>query len=148
LGNKLFIPKPPPLSMAMHVASIRQHFPSGRIVWNHKELSWRGELSPTTWSRTYTIELTYDRNNPPSVFVRDPDLKAIAGDRDLPHVYSIANQELCLYLPHGNFWTPAKPLGTTLLPWTCVWLWNFELWVVTGVWHAAGEHPPKAGDSR
>ncbi len=78
---------------------------------------------------------------PPDVWVRDPNLREISEGRPLPHVYDQKTQRLCLYVPGCGFWMPWKALARTMIPWSALWLFNFELWLVSDVWYTAGIHP-------
>ena len=94
-------------------------------------------------SRTYSVRLEYDAWDVPRVFVRAPDLVALAGGRKLPHVYSERPTRLCLYLPGSRDWHRDLSLAATVVPWTYLWLYYFEDWLVTGEWKGGGQHPPR-----
>lgn len=133
--------KRPPLSMAIQVAGLQRLFGLGVIRWDRSRLCWRGELSPAEYARKYTVQLDYLRNKPPEVHVCEPNLTALAAGRKLPHVYDQEKQELCLYFPGCGYWTPDKSLASTVMLWASLWLFHFELWLVTDVFHGRGEHP-------
>lgn len=135
------IPKRPPVSMAVQAMWLRKLFPEGKTAMCRNCVSWRGRISPGDYARTYSIEMLYKQNTSPKVWVREPNLKELAGDRRLPHVYDQEEQLLCLYLPNCGFWSDDKLLAQTILPWACLWLHYFELWLVTNEWHGRGEHP-------
>jgi hypothetical protein len=135
------IPKPPNLSASAQSIALRQCFPSGQTAWNRCEVRWTGEISPSEFSRTYVVELNYNVGDPPRVWVRQPDLKRLADGRKLPHMYDQETQRLCLYFPNIGLWRPNMALACTVLPWTCLWLYTFEIWLVTDVWHTRGVHP-------
>jgi hypothetical protein len=132
--------KQPPLSMAIQAAGLRGLFPQGQTASSHNAVSWLGEIRPTDYGRIYTVELKYKRGSLPHVWVREPNLHLLAGERELPHVYP-ETEELCLYFPGCGFWTPAKPIAFTIMQWASLWLNYFELWLVTNEWHGQGEHP-------
>lgn len=131
----------PPLSIAIQVAGLQRSFGLGVIKWDRSRLIWRGELSPSEFSRKYTAELIYARNSHPEVYVREPNLTELAGGRSLPHVYDAEKQLLCLYLPGCGYWTPDKSLASTVISWASLWLFYFELWLVTDVFYGQGQHP-------
>ena len=131
----------PPLSMAIQAAGLNRLFPNGKTTMRLHSISWRGDISPSEYGRIYNVEMVYKRGTPPQVWVREPDLKVLAGDRQLPHTYDQKTQELCLYLPGCGFWGPEKSIASTILLWTSLWLHYFEIWLVTGIWHGRGEHP-------
>jgi len=135
------IPKQPPVSIAVQALWLRRLFPEGKTTTSRNSVSWRGKVSPGDYARTYLIKLFYKQDSSPKVWVRDPNLKQLAGDRRLPHVYDQEAQLLCLHLPNCGFWGHDKVLAQTILPWACLWLHYFELWLVTNEWHGHGEHP-------
>lgn len=135
------IPKRPPVSMAVQALWLRKLFPEGKTAMSRNSVSWRGKVSPGDYTRTYSIQMLYKQDSSPEVWVCDPNLKELAGDRRLPHVYDEKTQLLCLYLPNCGFWSHDKVLAQTVLPWACLWLHYFELWLVTNEWHGRGEHP-------
>ena len=48
---------------------------------------------------------------------------------------------LCLYLPNTGEWTSAMRLDQTIVPWSILWLFYFEEWLVSNEWKGAGVHP-------
>jgi hypothetical protein len=135
------VPNQPPLSIAVQAANLRSHFPFGTVSTSPSKLCWRGIIRHDETSRPYSVELIYKMGSSPDVFVKEPDLRALAGGRKLPHVYNEESQELCLYVPGCDFWTPKKLLSNTVMTWTCLWLRHFENWLITDVWHGHGIHP-------
>jgi hypothetical protein len=79
----------------------------------------------------------------PDVFVETPSLCSLSGGRKLPHVYSEAPVELCLYLPTTHEWKPHDRLDLTVVPWAYLWLHYFEDWLTTGEWRGGGRHPQR-----
>lgn len=136
-----YVHQQPPLSMAVQVAGLRRLFPVGNIKWNRSKVLWIGKIMPGEFSRRYTAELKYEQGSQPRIWVREPDLKELARNRPLPHVYDQDKKELCLYVPGCGFWTPDKSLASTVMLWACVWLRHFEVWLVTDVFHGLGLHP-------
>lgn len=134
-------------SIPIQVAGLKDQFPFGETTWAKNRVRWYGKISPNEFAREYTVEMVYQIGDSPSVWVREPDLKILAGGRPLPHVYDSDTQKLCLYLPGGNYWGPEKSIAATIMPWACLWLHYFELWLITGIWHGKGEHPV-AGDKK
>ena len=112
---------------------------AGAIV--NRRLEWRCDLSPTAFSRIYSVRIEYILGCPPDVFVEFPDLRVLADGRNLPHVYSEAPICLCLYLPGSSEWGPWMLLDRTVVPWTLLWLFYFEEWLRTGEWGGSGRHP-------
>lgn len=104
-------------------------------------LGWRFALRPTPLSREYTARIDYHQGQVPRVFVEDPDLTLLAGDRRLPHVYSQKPTCLCLYLPRAFEWRDWMRLDETIVPWIAIWLFYFEEWLISNEWKGGGEHP-------
>ena len=127
--------------MYAQAVGLRSEFPNGATAVLRGEIRWKGELSPDDYGRTYVIEMRYRQNDRPEVWVREPDLHALADGRSLPHVYDQHEQLLCLYVPGCDIWRPERALCRTILPWTCYWLRLFEMWLVTDIWHERGGHP-------
>ena len=75
------------------------------------------------------------------MFIDDPDLLELARGRRLPHVYDQNPPRLCLYLPNTGEWTSAMRLDQTIVPWSILWLFYFEEWLVSNEWKGAGVHP-------
>lgn len=104
-------------------------------------LMWQQCVFPTPLSRPYQIRIVYHVTDAPKVYVDQPELKELAGNRKLPHVYSEDPVQLCLYLPKSGQWTKQQLIVDTILPWTVLWLYYFEMWLISGEWHGGGEHP-------
>ena len=77
----------------------------------------------------------------PSLAVRviAPELtrRSAAPDDPIPHRYR--DGDLCLYDPGieapRSEWDQTMPIADTLVPWAAEWLFFYELWHATGVWH-------------
>jgi hypothetical protein len=109
-----------------------------------KELIFSLELSPTAASRIYTCEIHLRPGlSIPKIFVVNPDLRALAGARDLPHIYTHNGRgtRLCLWRPMRQEWHWSMKLSETCIPWTLRWLWYFEDWLHSNEWAGGGEHP-------
>lgn len=131
-----------PLNAAQQLLGLR----SNPICRGNGELGagllvWRYAASPTPLSRDYAIRIVFRQGRWPDVFVDQPDLVALAGGRRPPHVYRIEPLELCLHLPRIREWRPEMRLDQTVVPWTALWLFHFEQWLMTGEWEGGGEHP-------
>lgn len=109
------------------------------------EMRWHFDVQPTSFSRSYGLELRYRQGGRPRVFVRNPDLVLLADGRRLPHVYGENPVELCLYLPRAREWAPWMPLDRSVVPWSAPWLYYFEDWLASGDWNGGGMHPGDSG---
>lgn len=110
--------------------------PQFRLASRGGRFVWRGTLRPTPMSAIYTVRLEYTFGLFPQVFVVDPPLRT-RGDDPIPHRYG--SGALCLYTPGG--WSSRDYIATTIIPWTALWLYYYELWHITGEWLGGGEHP-------
>lgn len=135
------IPKTGILSAPAQSVALQKRFPSGLTTWSRRAVRWIGNLCPSEFGRNYLVELRYEIGDKPDVWVREPNLAEFTNGRKLPHVYDQKAQRLCLYFPGVGFWRPNMPLARTILPWSCLWLHTFEIWLVTDVWHTKGVHP-------
>jgi hypothetical protein len=109
-----------------------------------KELIFRTELSPSTFSRTYACELHVRPGKAhPSMIIVAPDLYHLAGGRKVPHIYPYAGKgvRLCLWTPRLKEWNWHMKLSDTYIPWTLRWLWYFEDWLQSDDWVGGGTHP-------
>jgi len=107
---------------------------SGHFNWHYKS-------SPTPLSRIYDARLEFAVNRSPRVFLDNPDLLMLSSGKELPHVYDQKPTRLCLYLPRTYEWQPWMRLDQTIIPWTSLWLFYFEDWLIDGEWRGGGEHP-------
>lgn len=110
------------------IRSLREAFP--QFAYSHMRgggLTWRGTLRPTTESREYTIIILHQFDRVPSVRVSSPLIHPGA-----PHRY--ADGSLCLYWPIEWRWSPRALMADTLVPWTALWLYYYEIWLVTDHW--------------
>lgn len=100
-------------------------------------------MAPNALSRVYRCSLKLYPAKFPELFVVDPDPKALAPGRVLPHVYPHdgLGTQLCLWLPQAQEWAAQMPLNETYLAWAAEWLDYFEEWLVTDEWSGGGEHP-------
>lgn len=108
----------------------------------HKSGFWfEFSIKPTELSREYRILLVYIQGWQPYVYVIYPNIVEISKDRELPHVYSSKNQQLCLTYPSNNEWTNKSSIVDTYIPWISFWLYYFEEWLLTDDWKGGGKHP-------
>ena len=114
------------------------------LFFSGRALHFRFRLVPSEFGRIYTCELRLTPDaRPPAMFVLDPNLRALAAEEALPHIYPSKGPgtKLCLWWPKQREWLPQMKLSETYIPWTSEWLWYFEDWLATGIWSGGGEHP-------
>ena len=143
-------PTNPPPTLAQRAWELRAlSFDDPRLVFfSGRALQYRFRLAPSEFGRIYTCELRLTPGaRPPEMFVLEPDLKALAGEKTLPHIYPSkgSGTKLCLWWPKQREWLPHMKLSETYIPWTSEWLWYFEDWLATGTWSGGGEHPTMRG---
>ena len=114
------------------------------LFFSGRALHFRFRLVPSEFGRIYTCELRLTPDaRPPEMFVLDPNLRALAAEEALPHIYPSKGPgtKLCLWWPKQREWLPQMKLSETYIPWTSEWLWYFEDWLATAIWSGGGEHP-------
>lgn len=104
-------------------------------------VTWTGSIQPTELSTLYIIEIRYVLGLRPKVFVRDPLLCRRNGTEKIPHRF--LDKDLCLYQPRYREWLATMFIADTIVPWTALWLYYYEVWHATGEWLGGGEHPPE-----
>lgn len=125
--RKIFAP-PGSASPKRQIADMVANFPGFKWKANRKGgLVWKGVFQPTSDSPEYHVRVCHDPGFAPRVYVDSPVLP-----KDAPHRYPDGN--LCLYWPDEWRWTPRESIAKTLLPWTALWLYYYEIWLFCGKW--------------
>jgi hypothetical protein len=114
---------------------------SGRGSLHAGRLTWRYVATPSPLSREYSVRIEFAQGGVPETFVDAPDLQALAGDRTIPHLYDREPPKLCLYLPRTYEWQSQMRLDQTVVPWSVLWLFFFEEWLLSNEWKGGGMHP-------
>ena len=115
--------------------------PSSTVSFDHRgnRMVWTGQLQPTVVSDAYTTRIIYTRQLlQPRIFVVTPQLCERHGEA-IPHTY--ADGRLCLWHPAYNEWQSRYWIAETIIGWTSLWLFFYELWHACGEWLGGGEHP-------
>ena len=127
-----------PLSVAMQAFHLHQSFPESIITFSgNNRLTWRGFITPTYLSKKYHIEVSYKFKERPDVVVISPPLER-HNETKLPHVFN--GDKLCLFRYKYFEWNSEMRIDQTILPWTSLWLFYYEIWLATGIWCGGGEH--------
>ena len=101
---------------------------------------WDGSLRPSGMSQEYQIRVEYKVDDPPPrVWVVSPPLIGRSENEPIPHVYP--GPRPCLFLPLSDEWAPDRFIADTIIPWTSLWLYYYEVWHATGEWVGGGVHP-------
>lgn len=113
-------------------------FPNSIVKRGKFRLWWQGKLKPTALSSEYSIAVKLEYGKVETFVIEPQKLALFEGETSLPHVYSTSKQKLCLFFPDGKEWSKGKLLVDTIIPWTCEWLYFYEIWVLTGAWLGGG----------
>ena len=100
-------------------------------------------LKPTDVSIDYKVRLVAQQGyQSVGVFVEEPRIGLYENGKKVPHLYS--NGSLCLYYPEYQEWNYRDSWAETLIPWTSLWLFYYEIWKETGNWLGGGIHGSKS----
>lgn len=124
----------PPLPLAKQARSLEDAYPLGQFAYvTEIDVRWFCNVRPTPISDNYFIQLDYKLGGVPRVRVVAPDLGVPAGKR-LPHVFP--DGCICIYdcRENADEWKPSMELAI-VVPWASLWLFYYESWWITGIWH-------------
>ncbi len=76
----------------------------------------------------------------PNVLILSPEI-----DDNAPHRFP-KSKSLCLYHSSEFHWNETSYLSDTVVPWTCAWLYFYEVWKATGRWY--GPEYPHSGEKK
>ncbi len=134
---------PRQLSISAQIRRMQEAFPDFSHEWRCGHVRWRGALRPTDLSGTYETQFGYRLGRWPKVTVLDPPIRQRDGQQ-APHRYE--DGSLCLFRPKYGEWTAEHMIADTIVPWTALWLYYYEVWLATGEWVGGGEHPARKKD--
>lgn len=140
-----FLPKHP-LSLAAQTARMAAQWPVFTHLIRRGEAEWIGALTPWALGETYCIRVRFKSGKAPRVHVVEPQLRPREPGGQVPHTYS--GNALCLYRPRNREWNSSLAIAETIIPWSCEWLYFYEVWLVTGEWLGGGEHPTSRGKTK
>lgn len=99
-------------------------------------------LQPTDVSINYKVKLIAHQNRRNvKIYVINPKINIYENGKKVPHLYP--DGSLCLYYPEYNEWKYTDYWVDTLIPWTSLWLFYYEIWKETGEWVGGGIHGKK-----
>lgn len=127
------------LGLGEQLAHLRWRWPSFRSQISDGVLTATGDLQPSELSAVYTVSVRQRGGRNPEVRVLSPRLEAGPDGEPIPHMYG--QERLCLFVPGSDEWKPDAPLAYTILPWSSLWLYFYEVWKATGEWLGGGIHP-------
>ncbi len=133
-----------PLSVIDQARLLRARFPSDK-VWTKRSGHSRTlaavlRLRPEPWCDSYTVRINYAYGIRPYVYVIDPEPVKMAHGEVTPHLNE--DGTLCLYNPEGDEWGPDQSIADTTVPWTSLWLFYYQDWLITGDWKGGGPPMP------
>jgi hypothetical protein len=127
-------------SIAEQVSCMRSKYPHFVTDFtSHSCMKVTGVLQPTSRSVAYEFVLKYNLTDRPKTKIISPALQKNSKGEDVPHLYPFEN--LCLYQPKYCEFNRTDFLCDTIIPWTSLWLYYYEVWHLTDEWLGGGEHP-------
>lgn len=126
------------VSLAHQLSDLQSSGTGFRGSVHRDVLTAEGKVSPTPVSRTYTVNIRLAASGRPVVFITEPSLE-LEDSRRPPHTFR--DGSLCLFYPRYREWTRSRYLSETIVPWTKLWLYYYELWLLFGQWLGGGIHP-------
>lgn len=137
MGTKVKFKGKNPINCAVQAFHLRKNW-QGEIKMFGNRLNWKGNLTPTPLSVTYLVSVDYSMKKRPDVRVLEPKLEKYNGQK-IPHLFH--DGTLCLFRFKYKEWDYSYLISDTIIPWTLTWLYFYEVWLISGVWHGKGEHP-------
>jgi hypothetical protein len=126
-------------SIAEQIASMKSKFPLFSVKFtSHCSMKVIGNIRPTSRSIVYEFELKYNLVDKPKIRIVSPALRKNFNDDEIPHLYP--GELLCLFRPKYGEFKRTDFLSDTIIPWTSLWLYHYEVWHMTGQWLGGGEH--------
>jgi hypothetical protein len=125
-------------TVAQQAAAIRCKYKRFTVSLERSSMKAKGMLQPTSRSDQYIVEIRYQLKKLPQIFVLKPELIKNCNDEDIPHIYP--GKKLCLYQPKYKEFKFSDLIAETIIPWTSLWLYYYEIWHNTGKWLGGGEH--------
>ena len=122
-------------------AKLKLFFPSFRQIARGNPYVWEGSVQPIGGA-TYRIRIKYLHGRRPVVDVIEPKLVTREEGVRIPHTFLTGS--ICLHLIEE--WDSSLFIHETIVPWTCLWLYYYEVWHATGEWLGGGHVPSKDDD--
>ena len=123
----------PNIDLAVQSLHILHHFPGFTYQRERGCGVWRGTLQPRSLSSKYRVAISYKPCCYPKVRVVAPELLPSS-----PHLWK--DKTLCLFYPKEQPWRQDMLIAQTILPWTALWLYYYELWLDVGKWLGPSSH--------
>ncbi|GAA4920297.1 hypothetical protein [Mucilaginibacter defluvii] len=126
-----------PLSQQAQAINVK--WPGFAVSVTRNRLKAVGDLQPTARSIIYTVQIIYQLGDSPDIILLNPKIERNFKGEMPEHLYS--KERLCLYRPIYGEFKPSDLISETIIPWTSLWLYHYEVWHITGDWLGGGEHP-------
>lgn len=124
------------------IASMKVKYPQFDTCFtSDSSMKVTGILQPTARSEVYHFVLKYSLTDSPTIKIVSPVLYKNSKGEGIPHIYP--GENLCLYQPKYREFTRMDFLCDTIIPWTSLWIYYYEIWHLTDEWLGGGEHPTK-----
>lgn len=120
-------------------AALKAKIPKCQLYLNKNYLRARGQLKPTPRSCWYSYEIKYWFQENIKIFIRDPLIKTEHNGKKAEHLYK--DGSLCLFFPKAKEFDSKKLIVDYIIPWVSLWLFFYEVWLVTDDWKGGGIHP-------
>ena len=123
------------------VFNVKQSFPNATydIVGSKHMVNTYLYLRPTGHSVNYEIRLSaYVGKRFVKIHVISPHIGRTYNGKKIQHMFRDAS--LCLFYPKYGEWHYTDKWTETIIPWTSLWLFYYEIWIVTGEWLGGGIH--------
>ena len=129
-------------SISEQAAAMKVKYPQFTTTFTHQFMKVEGDLQPTARSLSYHFVLKYNLvNDIPTTRIISPVLIKNSTGEEIPHLYP--GENLCLYRPKYSEFSRSDFICDTIIPWTSLWLYYYEVWHTTDKWLGGGEHPAK-----
>lgn len=123
----------------IQMAALKAKIPECDLYLNKNYLRARGLIKPTARSCWYSYEVKYRFREEIKIFIRDPLIKTELNGKKAEHLYK--DGSLCLFFPKAKEFNSKNLIVDNIVPWISLWLFFYEVWLVTGDWKGGGIHP-------
>lgn len=112
---------------------------SYHLCKDHRRIDTYISLKPTEDSQSYKLKISASVDSTiVSIYPVKPYIGREINGIKVPHMYS--DGSLCLFYPGYDEWKYSDSWAETLIPWASLWLYYYELWLMTGEWIGGGIH--------
>lgn len=133
--NSILTSKP----ISQQIIAIQTRWPRFVVSQAGRGLKAVGYLRPTARSDQYKVQISYLFETSPEVIVLEPEMIPNFNNEMPEHLYR--GGKLCLYRPIYGEFKFGDLISETIIPWTALWLYHYEVWHLIGDWLGGGEHP-------